>query len=155
MAATFARVQVTVTARVVWRASGGIRARPTCKSNTKGPILNAETRRGLMRGWQVRGRGGRGTGHHRNWTSVGFYVAAFACAPHGPNYGKVALVRMFPMMYVGCMQSLVRQRHRRAEELGCEVRPKTRPGPKTRHLKYKTRHLFWEPPFLRLTGPRV
>jgi len=29
------------------------------------------------------------------------------------------------------------------------------PGPKTRHLKCKTRHLFWEPPFLRLTGPRV
>ena len=29
------------------------------------------------------------------------------------------------------------------------------PVPKTRHLKCKTRHLFWEPPFLRLTGPRV
>ena len=62
----------------------------------------------------------RGTGHHRNWTSVGFYAAAFACAPHGPNYGKVALVRMFPMMSVGCMQSLVRQRHRRAEVMACD-----------------------------------
>ena len=47
-------------------------------------------------------------------------MAAFACAPHGPNYGKVALVRMFLMMSVGCMQSLVRQRHRRAEKMGCD-----------------------------------
>jgi len=42
----------------------------------------------------------------------GFRVRA---APHGPNYGKVALVRMYRMMSVGCMQSLVRQLHRRAE----------------------------------------
>ena len=35
------------------------------------------------------------------------YVAAFACAPHGPSYGKVALVRMFLIISVGCMQSLV------------------------------------------------
>ena len=62
----------------------------------------------------------RGTGHHRNWTSVGFYVAAFACAPHGPNYGKVALVRMFLMISVGCMQILVGKRHRRAENMGCD-----------------------------------
>ena len=55
-----------------------------------------------------------------NWTSVGFDVAAFACAPHGPNYGKVALVRMFLMMLVGCMQILMRQWHRRAEEMGCD-----------------------------------
>ena len=29
------------------------------------------------------------------------------------------------------------------------------PGPETRHLKCKTRHLLWVAPFLRLTGPRV
>ena len=48
------------------------------------------------------------------------YVAAFACAPHGPSYGKVALVRLFRMMSVGCMHSLVRQRHCRAEVMACD-----------------------------------
>ena len=61
---------------------------------------------------------GAGVGH-LPWISTP-HDAAFVCAPHGPNYGKVELVRMFLMMFVDCMQSLVRQRHCRKEKMGCD-----------------------------------
>ena len=70
---------------------------------------------------------------------------------HGPNYGKVALVRMFLMMSVGCMQILVGQRHRHAEKMGCDFGPRTlNPSPILKPVTYFGNH-----PFLRLTGPRV